>query len=78
MSGIFITGTDTEVGKTLVAAGIAGALRRDGIDVGVMKPIATGLPRKEGFRSHDSRYRCDFKCGEIEGEESKRQWSFCN
>ena len=54
MSGIFITGTDTEVGKTLVAAGIAGALRRDGIDVGVMKPIATGLPRKEGFRSHDS------------------------
>lgn len=41
-SGIFITGTDTGVGKTLVAAGLAMALRERGIKVGVMKPIATG------------------------------------
>jgi dethiobiotin synthetase len=54
MSGIFVTGTDTGVGKTVVAAGIAGALRRDGIDVGVMKPIATGIPQKNGFKSYDS------------------------
>ncbi len=40
--GIFITGTDTGVGKTLVAAGLALALRQRGIKVGVMKPIATG------------------------------------
>lgn len=40
--GIFITGTDTEVGKTVVSAGIAGALKTAGVDVGVMKPIATG------------------------------------
>jgi dethiobiotin synthetase len=46
MTGVFVTGTDTGVGKTVVAAGIAGAMRRDGIDVGVMKPIATGVPRK--------------------------------
>ncbi len=40
--GIFITGTDTEVGKTIVAAGLALALRARGIKVGVMKPVATG------------------------------------
>ena len=39
---IFITGTDTGVGKTVVTAGIAAALRRRGVDVGVMKPVATG------------------------------------
>lgn len=40
--GIFITGTDTDVGKTIVAAGLALVLRSQGIRVGVMKPIATG------------------------------------
>ena len=39
---IFVTGTDTGVGKTYVAAGIARALRRRGVDVGVMKPVASG------------------------------------
>jgi dethiobiotin synthetase len=40
--GYFITGTDTGVGKTLVAGGIAAILKNKGINVGVMKPIATG------------------------------------
>lgn len=40
--GIFVVGTDTGVGKTVVAAGIAGALHRMGVDVGVMKPISSG------------------------------------
>ncbi|MEK6576365.1 MAG: dethiobiotin synthase [Nitrospirota bacterium] len=40
--GIFITGTDTGVGKTAVAAGVAMMLREKGINVGVMKPIETG------------------------------------
>ena len=40
--GIFITGTDTGVGKTVVAAGLALALRERGMRVGVMKPVATG------------------------------------
>jgi dethiobiotin synthetase len=39
--GLLITGTDTGVGKTFVAAGIARALRDDGIDLGVMKPAET-------------------------------------
>lgn len=40
--GIFVVGTDTGVGKTIVAAGLTLALRSRGIRVGVMKPIATG------------------------------------
>jgi dethiobiotin synthetase len=42
--GIFITGTDTAVGKTLIAAGLAAALTEQGIDVGVMKPLESGAP----------------------------------
>lgn len=40
--GIFVTGTDTGVGKTIVTAGISLALKNKGINVGVMKPISTG------------------------------------
>ena len=40
--GIFVVGTDTGVGKTVVAAGLTLALRSRGVRVGVMKPIATG------------------------------------
>lgn len=40
--GIFITGTDTGVGKTVVSAGLAMALKKRGMKVGVMKPVATG------------------------------------
>ncbi|MFQ5920693.1 MAG: dethiobiotin synthase [Nitrososphaerales archaeon] len=54
MNGIFVTGTDTGVGKTVVAAGIAGAMKKDGIDVGVMKPVATGIPQKNDLRSPDA------------------------
>lgn len=46
VKAIFITGTDTGVGKTVVAAGIAAALRRRGLNVGVMKPVATGARRR--------------------------------
>ena len=38
MRGLLVTGTDTGVGKTFVAAGIARVLSDDGVDVGVMKP----------------------------------------
>ncbi len=42
MKGIFITGTDTGVGKTAVAAALAWAWRSRGVDVGVMKPVQSG------------------------------------
>jgi dethiobiotin synthetase len=41
--GLFITGTDTGVGKTIVAAGLVASLRESGMDIGVMKPIETGF-----------------------------------
>jgi dethiobiotin synthetase len=43
MSGLFITGTDTGVGKTTIAAAIAMAMKRMGLNVGVMKPLQSGL-----------------------------------
>ena len=42
--GLLVAGTDTGVGKTSVAAGLARLLRDRGVDVGVMKPAATGVP----------------------------------
>jgi dethiobiotin synthetase len=42
MKGLFITGTDTGVGKTIVAGAIAAYLREQGRSVGVMKPAETG------------------------------------
>ena len=50
---LFITGTDTDVGKTYVAAGLGMALRETGINVGVMKPFAAGTPKKRGYKSGD-------------------------
>ena len=46
--GIFVTATDTGVGKTFVAAGLARALKAQGVNVGVMKPIASGGTRTSG------------------------------
>ena len=47
-TGLFVAGTDTGVGKTLITAGLSHALRILGIDVGVMKPVETGCPTKAG------------------------------
>ena len=41
---VFVTGTDTGVGKTLVAAALARHFSGKGLTVGVMKPIETGVP----------------------------------
>lgn len=53
MNSLFITGTDTDVGKTYVTAGLAVTFRKMGIDVGIMKPFAAGTPQKKGFKSED-------------------------
>lgn len=53
MKSLFITGTDTDVGKTYVTAGLTVTLRKMGIDVGVMKPFAAGTAQKKGFKSED-------------------------
>lgn len=41
LRGVFITGIDTEIGKTEIACGLAWVLRKNEIKVGVMKPFAT-------------------------------------
>lgn len=53
MKSLFITGTDTDVGKTYITAGLAVTLRKMGIDVGIMKPFAAGSAQKKGFKSED-------------------------
>jgi len=47
-SGIFITGTDTGVGKTFFACGLAALLKEFGYEVGVMKPAETGCSQDDG------------------------------
>jgi dethiobiotin synthetase len=46
--GIFITGTDTGVGKTLLSGAFAAALRERGMNIGVMKPVESGCKRVKG------------------------------
>jgi dethiobiotin synthetase len=45
---IFITATDTGVGKTIVAATVAMLMRKRGIRVGVMKPVTSGCRVMDG------------------------------
>ncbi len=53
MEGVFVTGTGTEVGKTIVAAAIARTLVAEGKRVAVFKPAVTGLDAADGPISHD-------------------------
>ncbi|MDE0484238.1 MAG: dethiobiotin synthase [Candidatus Poribacteria bacterium] len=54
LNGIFITGTDTEIGKTVIAGGIAASLKRSRVNVGVMKPISSGDTSDAQFLKHAS------------------------
>jgi dethiobiotin synthetase len=57
--GLFITGTDTNVGKTHVASCLARSLRANGIRVGVYKPAASG---------------CEFVNGELQSDDAVALW----
>lgn len=46
--GVFVTGTDTGVGKTVVACALVRALRAQGARVAVMKPVASGAVQTPG------------------------------
>jgi dethiobiotin synthetase len=56
-TAIFITGTDTGVGKTFVSCALAAYLRDLGYRVGVMKPAETGCVEKDGELFADDAYR---------------------
>lgn len=45
MTGFFVTGTDTGVGKTIIACGLAAVLKEEGFDIGVFKPFLSGISR---------------------------------
>lgn len=54
-TGFFITGTDTEVGKTVIATALVRGFVAQGLRVAVMKPIASGAHRTpEGLRNEDA------------------------
>ncbi len=55
--GIFITATDTSCGKTFVGSLIARAFKERGLKVGVMKPVETGCPLKEGRAFPEDTFR---------------------
>ena len=55
LPGLFVTGTDTGVGKTRVASAVARSLVAEGRRVGVLKPVATGASFSGGcWRSDDA------------------------
>ncbi|HEV7297840.1 MAG TPA: dethiobiotin synthase [Tepidisphaeraceae bacterium] len=61
---LFITGTDTDVGKTVVAGAIADWFRRRGARVGALKPVASGcVQRREGLVSEDAEFLAH--CGDV-------------
>lgn len=67
LEGVFVTGTDTGVGKTVVAAGLAALFGKRGLSVGVMKPIQTGCPSRRGQRiATDARFL--LKAAQAQGE----------
>ncbi|PYI38143.1 dethiobiotin synthase [Arthrobacter psychrolactophilus] len=45
---VLVTGTDTDVGKTLTTAALAAALQADGASVAVYKPVQTGVAAGDG------------------------------
>ena len=55
--GFFLTGTDTEVGKTVVTAGLGLCAKARGFSLGVLKPLATGSSESAtGDTSPDAEY----------------------
>ena len=53
--GLFITGTDTDVGKTVIACGLITALKEKGLRVAVMKPVSAGCREtSDGLRNDDA------------------------
>ncbi|HZH60421.1 MAG TPA: dethiobiotin synthase [Metabacillus sp.] len=46
MKGFFVTGTDTGVGKTFITSGIAAVLKEKQMDIGVYKPLLSGISRE--------------------------------
>jgi dethiobiotin synthetase len=53
LRGLFVSGTDTEAGKSVVAAAICASLAAQGERVGAFKPVVTGLDEPVGYWPRD-------------------------
>jgi dethiobiotin synthetase len=53
LTSVFVTGTGTEVGKTVVAAVLAHTIAATGASVAVFKPAVTGLDAADGPADHE-------------------------
>ena len=55
MFQLYVTGTDTGIGKTLASSTLSHALRGHGLRVAGMKPVASGCERIDGqWRNEDA------------------------
>lgn len=74
LPGVFVTGTGTEVGKTVVAAAIARTLAAEGTSVAVFKPVVTGLDdlAADGPISRDMGVKPSRRSGEADHELLRR------
>lgn len=68
-TGIFVTGTGTEVGKTVVAAVLAQTLARAGKRVAVFKPVVTGLDEQPADGAPPDHELLRIAAGSKQGEE---------
>jgi dethiobiotin synthetase len=74
MPALFITGTDTDAGKTYVSVALARLLQSRGVSVKMCKPVATGAQLHEGrWLSEDTR-----RLAEVSGQEEREvtPWTF--
>jgi len=72
----FITGTDTEVGKTHTACALLYALRARGIRACGYKPIASGCQEQDGILRNEDVLALRMASGSIEGYEAHNVYSF--
>jgi adenosylmethionine-8-amino-7-oxononanoate aminotransferase len=79
--GYFITGTDTDAGKTVAAAAVLCALRAAGIDAVPMKPVQTGCAgtekRKNGKTEERKNGKTEDRKRKTEGRKPKREDGAC-
>jgi dethiobiotin synthetase len=59
-SAIFICGTDTGVGKTLITAALCAYLNQNGIRAGAFKPLESGCAPSKGMKRHLRRADSEF------------------
>lgn len=73
---IFVTGTDTGIGKTFVTAGLVRALRASGVEAVAMKPIASGFDVVDGVRRNDDLLALDAAHGRSLAPADLNQYAF--